>query len=322
VGSGPFRFVSREAGSDIVLERNPDYPADSPKGTALAERVRYRFVPESTTRVADLSTGVAHIVDAIPQDQIGAIEEGGGQAIEAPVLGTSFLRMVNDVAPFDEPLVRQAINHAIDVETIGAALVSDKVNRLASLYPDERSIGFDPDLAPFPYNPDLARELLAEAGYGDGFETTLQYTGGGRDDVMQAIAANLGEVGIKVTIEVTELAAFNGSWTDPESAALRYVTWRPVYDPHTLLSLMFASTGPLSRYADEQADSLISAAAVEPDPETRAGLYRDLGRYFQESPPAVFLWNLSANYGVAGAGTHWQPRGDEYLIATTRKGTS
>jgi peptide/nickel transport system substrate-binding protein len=322
VGSGPFRFVSREAGSEIVLERNPDYPADSPKGTALAERVRYRFVPESTTRVADLATGAAHIVDAIPQDQIGAIEEGGGQAIEAPVLGTSFLRMVNDVAPFDDPLVRQAINHAIDVETIGAALVSDKVNRLASLYPDERSIGFDPDLAPFAYDPDLARELLAEAGYGDGFETALQYTGGGRDDVMQAIAANLGEIGIKVTIEVTELATFNGSWTDTGSAALRYVTWRPVYDPHTLLSLMFTSTGPLSRYADEEADSLIWAAAVEPDPETRAGLYRDLGRYFQESPPGVFLWNLSANYGVAGAGSDWQPRGDEYLIATTRKGTS
>jgi peptide/nickel transport system substrate-binding protein len=322
IGTGPYRFVSREAGSEIVLERNPDYPADSPKGTALAEQIRYRFVPESTTRVADLATGVAQIIDAIPQDQIGAIEDGGGQAIEAPVLGTSFLRMVNDVAPFDDPLVRQAINHAIDVETIGAALISTGVNRLASLFPDERSIGFDPELAPFAYDPERARELLAEAGYEDGFETTFQYTGGGRDDVMQAIAANLEEVGIRVTIEVTELAAFNGSWTDPESAALRYVTWRPVYDPHTLLSLMFASTGPLSRFADDEADALIAAAAVESEPEARAGLYRDLGRYFQETPPAVFLWNLTANYGVAGAGLEWQPRGDEYLIATTRKGNS
>jgi peptide/nickel transport system substrate-binding protein len=322
MGSGPYRFVSHDAGSEIVLQRNPDYPADSPKGTALAERVRYRFVPESTTRVADLATGVAHIVDAIPQDQTGAIEEGGGQSIEAPVLGTSFLRMVNDVPPFDDPLVRQAINHAIDGETIGAALVSTEANRLASLYPDERSIGFDPELVPFAYDPDRAQKLLAEAGYGNGFETTLQYTGGGRDDVMQAIAANLAEVGIQVTIEVTELAAFNGSWTDPASAALRYVTWRPVYDPHTLLSLMFASTGPLSRYADDEADSLITAAATESDPETRAGLYRDLGRYFQESPPAVFLWNLTANYGVAGAGMDWRPRGDEYLIATTRKDTA
>ncbi len=322
VGSGPFRFVSREAGSEIVLERNTDYPADSPKGTALAERVRYRFVPESTTRVADLATGVAQIVDAIPQDQTGAIEEGGGQAIEAPVLGTSFLRMVNDAAPFDDPLVRQAVNHAIDVETIGAALVSTEARRLASLFPDERSIGFDPELAPFAYDPERARELLVEAGYGDGFETTLQYTGGGRDDVMQAIAANLEAVGIRVTIEVAELAAFNGSWTDPESAALRYVTWRPVYDPHTLLGLMFASTGPLSRFSDDEADALISAAATETDPEARAALYRDLGRYFQESPPAAFLWNLTANYGVAGAGAAWRPRGDEYVIATTREGTA
>lgn len=316
VGSGPFRFVSRTAGDHILLERNPDYPASSPKGQPLAETVRYRFVPEATTRIADLATGAANLIDSVPQDQAQAVREGGGEIVEAPVLGTSFLRVVNDVAPFDNPLVRQALNHAIDAETIGTALVSPEVRRLASFYPDERAIGFDPDLAPFAFDPARARQLLAEAGLGDGFETRLQYTGGSVDDLMEAIAANLADVGITVSIETTELATFNGSWQDPASAPLRYVTWRPVYDPHTLLSLMFASWGPLARYADERADALIASAAVAAEAAEREALYQELGRYFQESPPAVFLWNLTAIYGTKNFGEGWQPRADEYVIPT------
>jgi len=316
VGSGPYRFVSREPGDHILLERNPDYLASSPKGQALAETVRFRFVPESTTRVADLATGTANLIDSVPQDQAQAVLDGGGEIVEAPVLGTSFLRVVNDVAPFDNPLVRQALNFAIDAETIGQALVSTEVRRLASLYPDERSIGFNTALAPFAFDPDRARELLAGAGFAEGFETRLQYIGGSVDDVMQAIAANLADVGITVSIETTELATFNGSWQDPESAPLRYVTWRPVYDPHTLLSLMFASSGPLTRFADERTDELIAAAAVAVDPAERAAHYQELGRHFQESPPAVFLWNLTAIYGTSGFGDGWQPRGDEYVIPT------
>lgn len=317
VGSGPYRFVSRTAGSDIVLELNPDYPVDSPKGRALANTVRYRFVPEATTRIADLAADVAHIADSIGQDQIGAVEDADATAIEAAVLGTSFLRMVNDVAPFDDARVRQAINLAIDVQTIGTALVSEKARRLASLFPDERSIGFNPELQPFEYDPDQARALLAESGYEDGFETSIEYTGG-NEDVMQAIAANLEEVGIRATLKVTELATFNGTWTAEDSAPLRYVSWRPVYDPHTLLSLMFASTGPLSRYEDSEADALIRQASTQVDADERRVTYQNLGTYFQESPPAVFLWNLTSIYGVKGPGEAWTARGDEYVLPLAR----
>jgi ABC-type transport system substrate-binding protein len=119
-----------------------------------------------------------------------------------------------------------------------------------------------------------------------------------------------------VSIETTELATFNGTWQDPESAPLRLVSWRPVYDPHTLLSLMFASTGPLSRFADETTDELIASGSVETDPDARHAVYQDLGRHFQVSPPAVFLWNLTAIYGLRDFGEGWQPRGDEYIIPT------
>ncbi len=320
VGSGPFRFAGMSAGDWIDLELNLDYFPGSPKGQPLAERVRFRYVPESSTRVANLSTGVANLIVDVNQDQMPAIDTAGGSTIEEPVLGVSFLRLVNDVPPFDDPLVRRAINHALDVESIAQTLMSAQSHRLASIYPDTRSIGFDPDLAPLAYDPDLALSLLADAGLPAGFETAFQYTSGGREDVMQAIAANLAEVGIDVTLEATDLATFNGTWREPDSAPIRFVSWRPVYDPHTLLSLMFAGTGFLSRFADDEADRLIAAGASEIEPSARLELYRELGRRFQVSPPAAFLWNLTATYGVREFGVGWSPRGDEYVIPTRTEG--
>ena len=319
VGSGPYQFESQVPGSEIVLQRNPAYPSDSPKGTAIAEMVTYRVVPEATTRLADLVTGTAQIVDDLGPEHFQAVTEGGGEVIESPVLGVSFLRLVNDTPPFNDPLVRQAINHAIDVESIGLALISPSARRLASFSPDDRGIGFNPELAPLTFDPTLARQLLVDAGHPEGFAATLQYTGGGRDDVMQAIAANLADIGVDVTIELTDLATFNGTWQEPDSGQLRFVSWRPVYDPHILLSLMFTSSGPLSRFTDEEADQLIVAGGAEVDDATRQATYEDLGRYFQESPPAVFLWNLTSSYGVRDGGIGWSPRGDEYLLPMQRQ---
>ncbi len=316
VGSGPYRFEKLEAGTEVVLGRNPDYTWPSPKGMPLAETARFRFVPEPATRVADLGTGGANIVTSIPNDQLRAVEEAGGDVIETAILGTVFLRLTTDVAPFDDPRVGIALNHAVDVDALTGSLVSGESHRLASIFPDQRSIGFDRELAPFAYDPARARALLDEAGIAPGLSMRLEFAGGERDDILQVIVAQLGEVGINVTLESLELAAFNGSWQDPKSAPLRFVSWRPVFDPHTLLSLMFASGGPLSRHRDDLADELIRSGAVEPAPDARAAVYRELGRRFQEVPPAIFLWNLTSTYGVKDVLGAWSPRGDEYVIPT------
>ena len=322
VGSGPYRFEAWEAGTEVVLRRNPDYTWPSPKGMPLAETARFRFVPESATRIADLGTGAANIVTNIPRDQLPAVEAAGGQIVETAILGTAFLRLATDVAPFDDPRVGVALNHAVDVDAIVAALVGGQSRRLASIFPDERGIGFDRELAPFTYDPPRARALLDEAGVAPGFEVRLEFVGGERDDILQAIVAQLAAVGITVTLEALELATFNGSWQDPESAPLRFVSWRPLFDPHTLLSLMFASAGPLSRHRDDVADELIRNGANEPAPDARGRIYQALGRRFQEAPPAVFLWNLTSTYGLKNVSGTWTPRGDEYVIPTQGTGSA
>jgi peptide/nickel transport system substrate-binding protein len=313
VGSGPYRFESQEAGASITLVRNPDYVLPSAKGRPVAERVTYRFVPEVTTRVADLSTGVAHLVSEIPHDQLATVAESGANAVEHSIVGSQWIRIATDVPPFDRVEVRQALNHAIDVKSIAEALVSPEARRLASIVPDERSIAFNPDLVPYEYDPERAKKLLAAAEV-DEVEFELEITSGSRVDVAEAIAAQLGEVGFRASIKVSEYAEFNANWANPDAPALRMVTWSPLYDPHTLLSLVFDSEGYLTRYTNDEVDVLIDEASVETDPEARASVFRDMMSVMRDDAPVVFLWNLTAGYGVAQDAAAWEPRGDEYVL--------
>jgi peptide/nickel transport system substrate-binding protein len=316
VGSGPYRWGSFEPGTSVTLLRNEDYTWGSPKGAAIADEVVYRFVAESTTQVADLATGQADLIVRFPREQEAGVVDGGGEVIVAGTLATAFVRIATDVAPFDDPLVRRALNHAVDVQGIAHALDSETSERLASFYPDPRAMGFDPELEPFAYDPALAIELLGEAGHEDGFDTRLEVSSPASAVYAEAIAANLAEVGIDVEIVVAEPGSFNAGWGDPEAPPLRYASWRPLYDPNTFLSLVVASDGFLSRYANPDVDALIAAAAAEPDVEARAERYRELGRLLTEDPAAIYLWNPVTRYGVGERLAGWQPRGDDYILLT------
>ncbi|CAN5664123.1 ABC transporter substrate-binding protein [soil metagenome] len=313
IGSVPYKFVSWTPGESIVLEADPAYPADSPKGQPIAKKVTFRFVPEPTTRVADLLSGSATIVRSIPPDQTAAVTDGGAQVVTQPVTGISIIRVANDVAPFTDARVRQALNHAVDVDSIISALLGGNGLPLATLFP-EGGLGFDPDLVPLGYDPELAKSLLADAGVGDGFDVDLEHTADGDTTVLEAIVSMLGEVGINVTLVPVETASFNATWK--EGAPLRYLTWRPVNDPYTLLSLVFSNQGYLSRYSSDAAQALIDSAAVETDPAARSDQYRQLGTVFQQDPPAIFLTSLVSLYGVAADAPAWTPRNDDYTIPT------
>ena len=320
VGTGPYRFEAMDPGNSITLVRNEDYTWGSPKGAALAERVTFRFVPEAATRVADLTTDAAQLIVSLPFDQTTAVEDAGKTVLTEPILGMAFIRIATDTAPFDDRRVRQALNYSVDVQAIADALVGPNTRRLASVFPDPRGLGFDETLEPFPYDPDKARQLLAEADLADGFDSTIQLVAGSRTDIVEAAVAQLAEAGIRLTIETAELAAFNQAWPDDSAPPLRYATWRPMYDPHTFLSLVIDSAGFLSRHDNPKADDLIRAAAVEPDQAARAELYHELGRLLKDEPAAIYLWNLTSSYGISPDLTSWHPRGDEYVVPVATSG--
>lgn len=321
IGTGPYKFEEWSAGEEIALRVNEDYFADSPKGTPIADAVTYRFVPDATTRVADLLSGGAQIVQGVPIDQVGAVEDGGQTVITQPVSGSVFVRIPNTVEPFTDPNVRLAMNRAVDVPTIVEALVGGNGEPLANLFVPS-SIGYDANLTAYAYDPDMARQLLADAGYADGFSTTMDVSATERLDIAQAVAGQLAEVGIDVELTQKELAVFNApdQWSGAaeDASDLRLISWRPLFDPYTLLSLMFSNIGFLSRFDDPTTQELIDAFSTEADPETRAAIGRELGKEMHDNPAAIYLFDLTAIYGVAEGTPPWSSRADEYLIATYR----
>ena len=317
VGTGPFRFVGWDRGQAVRLEANPDYFPESPKGQPVARQVSFRFVGEASTRVADLLSGSAGLIRDVPVDQIEAVEGGGAAILTLPISGSAWVRVPNDVEPFTDARVRKALNHAVDVEGIVQALNGGFGNRLAGFFVPG-GLGFDPDLAPYAYDPERARQLLGDAGYPDGFDTVLAYASTETADLVGAIAGQLTEVGIRTEIQPVELATFNATWQDQAAAPLRFLTWRPLFDPYTLLSLVVSNAGFLSRYSNDEAQALIDAGAGETDPDARSAVYEDLARVLFDEPAAIYLFDLVAIYGVAAGTPAWTHRPDDYIIPTYR----
>jgi peptide/nickel transport system substrate-binding protein len=321
VGTGPYKFGSWSAGESIELEVNDDYFAGSPKGVPIADAVTYRFVPDATTRVADLLSGSAQLVVGVPVDQARAIEDGDQQVVIQPVSGSAFVRVPNTIDPFVDPQVRVALNFAVDVASIIDALLGGNGEHLANLFVPT-SLGYDANLSPYAYDVDQAKSLLSAAGFADGFSTTMDVSSTERLDIAQAVAGQLGDAGIEVEVVQKELAVFNApeQWSGQaaDASALRLISWRPLFDPYTLLSLMFSKTGFLSRFDDPTIQDLIDAFSTESDADKRAAIGRELGKEMHDNPAAIYLYDLTAIYGVAEGTPPWSPRADEYVIATYR----
>jgi peptide/nickel transport system substrate-binding protein len=321
VGTGPYQFVEWSAGERISMEANGQYFPDSPKGQPVAAAVAYRFVEDATTRVADVLSGTAKIVQAVPTDQIEAIEAEGDEVLRQPIAGCAFIRIPTDIEPFTDPRVRLALNHAVDVDSIIRALLDGDGQRLPNVFVPS-GLGYDASLKPHTYDPDLAKSLLTQAGYPDGFDSSIDLAVTERVDIVQAVAGQLEQIGVHVNVAPLELAVFNAPdlWqgTNSDAAPLRFVSWRPLFDPYTLLNLVFSKDGFLSRHDNPKIQPLIDSFASEADQQLRAKIGKDLGKALFEEPAAIYLFSLTSRYGVNADAPAWTPREDEYMIPTLR----
>ena len=167
VGAGPFKFVQGRLDGDIVLERFDDYYGGSPDlppvGPPPLRRVVFRMMPEPGARVAALLSGEVQIIHEVPPDAVPQLERSPGVQVKvAP--GTRLYAIELNNRRLTDPRVRQALNYAVDWETILRELYRGYAHRVATaMLPS--GFGYDPSLKPYPYDPDRARELLREAGY-------------------------------------------------------------------------------------------------------------------------------------------------------------
>lgn len=283
IGSGPYKFVEWKQGDSCTLERFDDYW----DGAAPTKTLIMKVIPEAAQRTIALETGEIDLAyDLLPNDLEKVKSNADLTLYEAPSLTCYYISMNMNKAPFDNPKVREAINYAIDrqliIDTIacGSGEAADAIIAPAVF-------GYSSPGA-YEYNPEKAKELLAEAGYPNGFSTSLWVNDNQtRIEVCQAVQAMLLDVGIDCSVEVLEFATFISRSTNGEHD-MGYFGWvtSTTDADYTYYSLEHSTqqgaAGNRSFLNDPEVDALIETGRTSTDEEVRKNAYAELAVKLKE----------------------------------------
>lgn len=294
VGTGPFRFVSWTEGSEVVLERNGAYWGDVPTLDGLTLRI----IPEVSTQIVELRSGGLDIIFNIPPDAYGSLVEQGEVVTDAFLgWGSAHLGFNMDNPKLADPRVRQAIAHAIDKQLI----IDEFLQGLAepAVAPIPPTVRFAADLDPsYPYDIDLARELLADAGAED-LQLRLDiFQNPDLESVAQILQFMLSEAGVDLEIRTQEYAAYAEA-IQQEDAELYATTWGTVTldADYTLYAFFHSSQIPqnnASRFSDAEVDGWLEEGRATPDDAVREEVYQNVQeRVLAELPMVTLYYPLS-----------------------------
>jgi len=319
VGTGPYKFVKWDRGNEIVLERNENHWT-SPQ----VERVKFRFISSAASRVATLLGGGADLITDPPITARGQIDNSSKNARFVAATGTRVVFVGLDSvqeSPLQNVLVRQAMNYAVDKEAILTNLLGGTGEQTTTNLTSQ-DFGFNSDEKPYPYDPDKARDLLAQAGYSDGFEIKMDMVNGrfiNDTNVAQAIAGFLNDVGIKVNLNVLEFGAFNGAIFSKNSSPMYFASWgNPVFDPSYFFDFITRTGGLLRTIEDPEIDVLLNGANSTTDQDLRRKLYHQVIPLINEAAPTIFLYKQPVIYGMSER-LDWEARSDEFLLMSDAK---
>jgi peptide/nickel transport system substrate-binding protein len=318
VGTGPYRFVSWQRDGNLVVTRHDSYWGGKP---AIKEIVTRR-VREDAGRVAGLLAGQGDVTNNVPVEELSRFDKHPRvRAEKVEGVRMYFLAMNVTHKPFDNKLVRQAINHAVDPVVIIKHIYEG--NGYVMNGPlGSNVIGFDPKISRYPYDPNKAKELLAKAGFPQGLEVKLYFSPDRYPkarEVCQVIADQLGKAGIKTELVSQEFVIFWGKEGVNGGKLGFYYVGRPAADADTVYDQYYRSgVTPRIQYKNPEFDKLIDEEQRTGDPKKRIALLQQAGRILMEDVPLVPLYTLAEIYGVA-RNVIWRARPDEKIIANEMK---
>lgn len=279
VGTGPYQFVEWKTGEYVDMVRYDGYWGEKPavvKGHLL-------MVNDPTTRVQMLMAGEVDLVDTTPWDQVLILKDAGFNVAildAAPSVSVQF-HTKNPNAPWGDVRVREAIALAIDKEAIQRDLFHGIPGLVA--WPAEWEVGYNPDLQPYPYDVEKAKQLLTEAGYPDGFTMPLYFAAMGAEfqQATEAVALSLNAIGITCEVQSLEMGKLMESmrtWANDPNAEVVLVmgpNMRGSPDPINGLQRQFYGKNPMGMYANAQVDMDIEKALTTYDNTERGKLIAD-----------------------------------------------
>ncbi|AZR72320.1 hypothetical protein BBF96_02275 [Anoxybacter fermentans] len=290
VGTGPWKLVKWEHDNILVLEANEDYF----EGRPYVDRVEYRVIPEPLTAIAEFEAGNLDMA-GIPDAEWERWTEDPywkNYIVEQTELSTYYLAMNQKFKPLDDPKVRRAIAHAIDVQTIIDTLRRGTDTLATGPIPPDME-GYV-DLPPIEYNPEKAKQLLAEAGYPDGFEIDLWTTTNSTTVRMAgAFQAYLAQVGIKVNIIKNDWSVFFSAVKKGE-VPMYYLSWWADYaDPYNFLKPLFYKQKRINMN-DPVINKLIEEMERTTNPKVRYKLAEKVVERVYELQPYVWLYHTTS----------------------------
>jgi peptide/nickel transport system substrate-binding protein len=324
VGTGPFKFVESVRDDHTTLARNPSYwGVDTYKGTPLVPTVIFRPVPDAGTRMADLLNGTADMIFDVSPDDLDTMRARAGDGFQVVTGNAAKLQFIEFMPkkatdPLADRRVRQALNLAVDADAIITNLFKGLGTRQSSPILTG-ALGYDPSLPAYEYNPTFAKQLLADAGYPNGFTVTMDLSSSDNPSEALAVVGQLRQVGVIVQPKTLELATFNNNWSQDKSSDLRFARWGGLQDPAVFLNFTTICGGFLadSFSCDPDATTLAKQAANTLDQDIRANLYARIAQLLRDNPMGIYLANDVSIYGVGPRATGWRgPTGRDYLIPT------
>lgn len=306
IGSGPFKWVGYKQDVYYEMEAMPTHH----RKAAEFKKLKIVYVPEASTRLAMLMAGEADIVvlsgpnipqvKADPNFQLIQTKHIIGQTLKFADLSHP-----DEKSPFHDIRVREATSLAINRAAISKKVMFDGVEPYGEVMAPY-TLGWDPNVKPDPYDPEKARALLKAAGYPKGFDTTISTTSGLKYWV-EAISANLHEVGIRAKVNIMEGGAWWGAFTSKKHRGI--ITGGSWYDvelnPGADLQDAYTKEAPWHYVTTQEISDAVKESMRAKNDKEAAAMGRKISKLIRDSRINVHLWSIHANYGVSKKVKKW-----------------
>ncbi len=296
VGTGPFKFVQWDRNDQIILESNESHWAGKP----AIDKLIFRSIPNNAERLMELQQGNLHAMEFPNPDELAMIQSDPMLVlVKQPSLNVGYLAMNMEKPPFDNLKVRLAINHAFNkAEIIESLYQGTGIPAKNPIPPTLWS--YDDTIEDYPYDPDRAKELLAEAGYPDGFETTLwalpiprPYIPKGQE-LAEILQAELLNIGIKATIVTHDWSTYINK-TEYGEHDMAMLGWSAGPDPDNFLYYLLSKATAqkpalnIAFYKSDEMQDVLDRARTSTDRDERIELYKMAQAIFHRDVPWVPL---------------------------------